>query len=206
VWHLIPWGKQVLIVTAAAIVLASAADGLAEWLQGERAPLLKFISMFATIIAVGFAGIASRSWRWLWRKFPWLARKTFPDLNGKWEGTLVSTWRDPESKQPLAPISTTIWIRQTLFSFSIKLRTGESMSYSSRYFLEADHQAGRFRVWYSYDNRPRAELAYRSSRHEGVGWLEVDIDADPNSLSGQYYSSRRTTGDMEFHRVSLAEE
>jgi hypothetical protein len=85
---------------------------------------------------------------------------------------------------------------------SIKLRTGESSSYSTRYVLEADHDAGRFRVWYSYDNQPKAEVSHRSARHEGVGWLEMDIDADPNRLRGQYYSSRRTTGDMTFCRVS----
>jgi SMODS-associating 2TM, beta-strand rich effector domain len=84
---------------------------------------------------------------------------------------------------------------------SIKLRTGESSSYSTRYVLEADHDAGRFRIWYSYDNQPRAEVSHRSAR-EGVGWLETDIDADPNRLAGQYYSSRRTTGDMIFSRVS----
>jgi hypothetical protein len=83
-WHLIPWGKQVLIVTAVAMMLAWAADGVAEWLQDGRAPLLKFISVFATIIAVGVAGIASRTWRYLWRRFPLMARKTFPDLNGTW--------------------------------------------------------------------------------------------------------------------------
>jgi len=30
----------------------------------------------------------------------------------------------------------------------------------------------------------------------------MDVDADPNLLAGQYYSSRRTTGDMTFRQVS----
>jgi len=138
----------------------------------------------------------------VWRKFPAIARKTFPDLNGTWEGTLVSTWIDPETKKPSPPIPVTIWIRQTLFSVSIKLRTGESTSHSTRCVLEAEPDAGRFRVWYSYDNRPRAEVAHRSARHEGVAWLEMDIDADPSRLAGQYYTDRRTTGDIDVRRVS----
>jgi hypothetical protein len=171
------------------------------WFYGERASLLHFISLFVTIITVGVAGVASLTWRHLWRKFPVVARKTFPDLNGTWEGTLVSTWIDPETKKP-PPIPVTIWIRQTLFSVSIKLRTGDSTSRSTRCVLEAEPDAGRFRVWYSYDNRPRAEVAHRSWRHEGVAWLEMDIDADPSRLAGQYYTDRRTTGDVNVRRVS----
>ena len=202
-WQLLPWRKQILIVTAFAVVLAWAVDGVTEWVQGQPAPLLKFISIFAVIISGGVAGFASLTWRYLWRKFPIIGRKTFPDLNGRWEGTLVSTWIDPTTNKPLPPIPTTIWVRQTLFSFSIKLRTGESTSYSTRCVLESYPDAGRFRVWYSYDNRPQAQFAYRSSQHEGVAWLEMDIDDDASRLRGQYYSSRRTTGDMEFRRVAL---
>jgi SMODS-associating 2TM, beta-strand rich effector domain len=201
-WHLLPWRKQVLVVTALAIVMAWAIDAVAEWLQGERAPLLKFISLIATVIAVGVASVASATWRRIWRKFPVVARKIFPDLTGTWEGNLLSTWIDPSTGATHPPIPTTLWIRQSLFSVSIKLRTGESTSYSTRYVLEPLPDAGRFRVWYSYDNQPRAEVAHKSARHEGVAWLEMDIDADPNRLTGQYYSDRRTTGDMTFCRVN----
>lgn len=201
-WHLLPWRTQVYIVTALAIVLAWAVDAAVVWLQGERAPLLKFISFFAIVITIGVAGIASAVWRWVWRKFPMLARKTFPDLTGTWEGTLVSTWIDPSTGKPLPPIPADLWIRQGLFSVSVKLRTEESTSYSTRYVLEAYPEAGRFRVWYSYGNHPKAEVAFRSARHEGVGWLEINIDSDPNRLVGQYYTDRRTTGDMTFSRVS----
>jgi hypothetical protein len=201
-WHLLPTSKQVLIIVALAILLAWASDGLYEWLHGQRAPLLKFVSVFAMIITIGVAGAVSLTWRYVWRKFPILARKTFPDLTGTWEGTLVSTWIDPSTSKPLKPIPAHLWIRQGLFSMSLKLRTGESTSYSTRYVLEAYPQAGRFRVWYSYANHPKAEVTFRSARHEGVGWLEMDIDSDPNRLAGQYYTDRRTTGDMTFCRVS----
>jgi hypothetical protein len=43
-----------------------------------------------------------------------------------------------------------------------------------------NREAGRFRFWYSYDNTPRAEYRHRSARHEGVAWLELDIDTDPS--------------------------
>jgi hypothetical protein len=200
-WHLLPWTKQVVVIVALAVLLAWGLDWVYEWLQGQRAPLLKFISFFAMVITLGVAGVASATWRFFWQKFPILGRKIFPDLNGTWEGHLASTWIDPSTYQLLPPIPATLSIRQGLFSMSIKLRTGESRSYSTRHVLERDPDAGCFRVWYSYDNRPKAELAFRSARHEGVGWLEMDIDSDPNQLVGQYYTDRRTSGDMTFSRV-----
>jgi hypothetical protein len=177
-------------------------DGLYESLHGERAPLLKFVSIFAMIITIGVAGIVSLTWRYVWRKFPILGRKIFPDLSGTWKGSLVSTWIDPSTGKPLPPIPADLWVRQGLFSISLKLRTVESTSCSTRYVLEAYPEAGRFRVWYSYANQPKAEVAFRSARHEGVGWPEIDIDSDPDRLAGQYYTDRRTTGDMTFCRAT----
>jgi len=201
-WQLLTWQKQALVATALAIALAWAVDVVFYWLYGERAPMLHFVSLFATIITVGVAGVTSLTWRYVWQKLPAIARKTFPDLNGTWEGTLISTWIDPATNKSPPPTPVTIWIRQTLFSVSIKLRTGESSSHSTRCLLEAEHEAGRFRVWYSYDNKPKAEVAHRSARHEGVAWLGMDIDTDPTRLAGQYYTSRRTTGDIDVRRVS----
>lgn len=201
-WQLLPWKSQALVVAALAIVLAWSIEAVVHFATGDKVNILKYTSLIATIITLLVAGAVSVSWRYIWRKIPWIQRKTFPDLNGTWQGTLVSTWIDPVTMQQKPPIPTTVWIRQTPFSLSIKLRTGESSSYSTRCILEADHDAGRFRIWYSYDNQPRAELAYRSARHEGVAWLEMDIDAGSDQLTGQYYSNRRTTGDMAFRRMN----
>src|SRR5207244_11924970 len=151
-------------------------------------------------------GIASAAWRWVWGRVPIIGRKTFPDLSGTWRGQLLSTWKDPTTGQGVAPIPITIWIRQGLFSTSIKLRTGESSSHSTRCLLEADPEAGRFRFWYSYDNTPQAEFRHRSARHEGVGWLELDFDTDQERLTGCSYPGRKTSGDIDVRRVEATVE
>jgi hypothetical protein len=195
-WALLPRSTQVLIIAALAIVLAWGAEGASQWLSGNATSTLKYISLVASLISVGLAALAGAVWRPLWRRFRWIERKTFPDLTGTWEGTLVSTWIDPTTGQRKPPIAITISIRQGLFTTSIKLRTGESTSYSTRCLLEADREAGRFWLWYSYDNRPKAEFTHRSARHEGVAWLEVDIDSAPSQLIGCYYTDRKTSGDI----------
>ncbi|MGX9105215.1 Cap15 family cyclic dinucleotide receptor domain-containing protein, partial [Escherichia coli] len=92
------------------------------------------------------------------------------------------------------PIPTEVTIRQRLFATSVSLKTGESESHSTRCLLERLTDIGRFRVWYSYNNDPVAQVRHRSSPHEGVAFLEFDPDAGPDRLTGRYYTARKTTG------------
>jgi SMODS-associating 2TM, beta-strand rich effector domain len=125
-WELLSRKTQILIVVALAMILAWGIAALLEVIQGERTSTLKYISLVATLISTVLVGIVSAVWRRLWARFPWIGRKLFPDLTGTWEGHLISTWINPETGQRLPPIPATIWIRQGLFTTSIKLRTGES--------------------------------------------------------------------------------
>lgn len=200
-WGLLSRRTQVLVVAGLAIILAWGTEGVAAVLTGSVPSTLKLISLVVTIISTVIVAITSAVWRWVWNWFPILDRKVFPDLNGTWEGKLMSTWKNSANGEGIAPIVVTIWIRQGLFSTSIKLQSGESTSYSTRCLLEADGDAGRFRFRYSYDNTPRAEYRHRSARHEGVAWLEMDIDADRERLIGCYYTDRKTSGDIDVRRV-----
>jgi hypothetical protein len=200
-WGLLSRRTQVLVIASMAIILVWGIEGAAALFTGNPPSALKLLSLVVTIICSGIVGIATAVWRRLWARFPIIRRKLFPDLTGTWAGELVSTWKTPVTEQGLAPIPVSIWIRQGIFSTSIKLRTGESTSYSTRCLLEADHEAGRFRFWYSYDNNPRAQYRHRSARHEGVAWLELDIDTDPERLVGCYYTDRKTSGDIDVRRV-----
>jgi hypothetical protein len=200
-WGLLSRRTQVLVIASVAIILVWGIEGAAALFTGNPPSALKLISLVVTIICCGIVGIASAVWRRLWTRFPIIGRKLFPDLTGTWAGELVSTWKNSVTGQGVAPVPVTIWIRQGIFSTSIKLRTEESISYSTRCLLEADHEAGRFRFWYSYDNNPRAQHRYRSARHEGVAWLELDIDTDPERLLGCYYTDRNTSGDIDVRRL-----
>lgn len=132
---------------------------------------------------------------------PFLQKQVFPDLNGIWKGTLVSTWIDPGTGQPKPPIPTEITIRQKLFgTTTVTLKTGESRSYSTRAFFEAFRETRRYRIWYSYNNEPLAHVRDRSAQHDGVAYLELHYDEDKNRLVGTYYTARKTTGDIDVRR------
>jgi hypothetical protein len=199
-WSLLGRRTRLTIIVVVVFCLAWACDAAYQLLTEQVPNNIKFTSLFVFIIGGVFAGIAEIAWRPLWRRFPLLQRRTFPDLSGNWSGTLVSTWVDPATGSPKPPIPTKIVIRQGLFSTSVSLSTGESTSHSTRSFLEPFRDTGRFRIWYSYNNDPQAQFQHRSSPHEGVAFLECDFSADPNRLTGRYYTARRTTGDIDVRR------
>jgi hypothetical protein len=201
-WSIIPRNTQIFIIVAISLISTWGLEGVNKYFHGSSVSIIHWISLVTTLISFVVIGVGSFSWRCLWKKFPWIARHTFPDLNGTWEGHLISTWVDPATGQTSPPIPTKIWIRQNLFTTSVKLKTDESISYSKHCLLEADHAAGCFRFWYSYDNTPDANVQYRSAKHEGVAWLELDIDISPIHLKGGYYTARKTSGDIDITRVS----
>lgn len=199
-WALVPRRLQVLIVVAGTIITFAAVQAAMAVFTGNEVNPLQTISAVALIVGSLASLVFAVAWRPLWRTLPWLARHTFPDLNGEWKGELISTWVDPSTGKGVPPIPTTIHIAQGLFSLSVKLQTGESKSYSLRCFLEAFHDAGRFRIWYTYSNSPMARFRHRSAPHNGVAWLECDMDKGRNEMFGVYYTDRKTTGDISVSR------
>jgi hypothetical protein len=199
-WSLIGHRTQVAILVGAGIIIAWILDGAYAFAVGHKAGVLHWISFATFLVGVVLAFIADKFWRTLWRRFPFLARMTFPDLNGKWIGELISTWVDPATGQPKPTIPTTIIIRQSLWKTTVSLSTAESTSHSTRAILEPHYDAAHFKVWYSYNNDPKAQHQHRSSPHEGVAFLELDLDADQHRLTGSYYTARKTTGDIDVRR------
>ncbi len=74
---------------------------------------------FYAVVYVVFA-------RWIWR-LPFLQSWLipFPDLEGTWQGTLRTTWRDSETDMSLGSIPAILVIRQTLTSVNCVLHTEE---------------------------------------------------------------------------------
>lgn len=139
-------------------------------------------------------------WAWRWRIFRhWLV--PFPDLQGTWRGTLESTWTDPATGQRIAPGEIIIVIKQTFASISCVLFTSESDSYSTTAQINRDDESDVLRLTYNYTNRPRANVRNRSEIHDGAAILKV-ILKPTMKLEGEYWTSRKTTGDMSVNFIS----
>lgn len=203
-WSLLPRRFQLAVVLVTGILLAYSLDAGWALITGEGSGLLKWVSLVVVLIGVVLAGLAQFFWFRLLNWWPWLQTKTFPDLNGTWQGRLVSTWQRRETGDALHYISATTLIRQTLFSTHVSMHTDESKSESTRAFLEPFYDTRRYRLWYSYNNDPMAQFKRRSSPHEGVAYLDLQWDVDRDRLTGRYYTDRETSGDVELRRTSAS--
>ena len=201
-WSLLPTRLQLLAIVVSTVVIFAGIEAVSDLAGGSNTSPLRFLSLVVSIIGVILAPVANLIWRHIWRWFSVIERITFPDLNGTWKGRITTTWTGPNGESVPDPIPVTVWIRQSLFLTTVRLQTAEAASHSTWCNLEVDRGAGVYRVLYSYDNRPTAKVRARSARHDGFVRLEMHIDTDRQRLVGQYFTDRRTSGDMELFRVS----
>ncbi|PWI28923.1 hypothetical protein DI383_14285 [Flavobacteriaceae bacterium LYZ1037] len=133
-------------------------------------------------------------WAWKWRMFyPWLVQT--PNLSGKWKGKIKSNWEDGKSK----PIPTEIDIKQDFFNIIVKIKTEESISHSISSSFNIDKDRGYQQLFYSYLNTPKAGIRERSAIHYGSVLLNFD-GFKVSKMSGEYWTSRETTGEIELKR------
>ena len=135
-------------------------------------------------------------WAWRWPIFKnWLVR--LPDLQGTWKGTIESTWVDPDTGQKITTKDTTLVIKQSFSSISCVMYTDESYSHSVAAQIYEDNKNGIFFLTYNYINRPQVSVRDRSVTHDGAVILKVILRPEKR-LEGEYWTNRKTTGDINF--------
>lgn len=176
------------------LIRGNAPESIAEWL----API-------GPSVTIAVAGL----WifdRWGWRQFGIRHLHNRPVLRGTWHGELASSWVDPATGEQIDPDPDVfLVIRQRFWSVSARLLTNESTS-SSLFAELAAGEDGVCQLLYVYVNHPQAAVEHRSKAHYGA----VVLTAPRNSrdgLEGQYFTGRKTTGDMRFrtHHRQLVE-
>lgn len=157
---------------------------------------LDFIKLLPKVVTVDLflIGVFVK-WAWKWRIFKdWLV--PFPDLQGTWQGIIMSSWVDPKTNDRVAPIPCILSIKQSFTKISCVMRTMEMASYSfaEDFRIEADNQIRQF--CYSYTSRPLPSVTDRSPIHEGTIIFTI-IGKQVKKLSGYYWTARKTTGEVE---------
>jgi len=152
--------------------------------------------------AVMYAGmfyLLFSKYLWKYKIFRnWLV--PYPNLQGTWAGTLKSTWIDPKTNKTLDPIPVQFCIRQDFENIHISMYTKESSSFSqaASFVLESDNTIS---LSYTYSNKPQATVRDRSEIHDGASYLRIIESATP-MLEGEYWTSRKTTGDIKIKKTS----
>ena len=129
-------------------------------------------------ITLGMAVIYSE---WFWKYNPF--EKT-PKIYGEYKMTFISTYNN--SKRMM-----NVTIKQNLFSARIYMDTdeSESESTSSNIIIKNDS----CELIYTYLNKPKAIERNHSGIHFGTCMFKI---IDNVIKSGQYYTDRKTTGDI----------
>lgn len=141
-----------------------------------------------TVTAVTIICTFFVSWAWRWKIFQgWLV--PFPCLSGTWEGDIHTTYLSEEQSIPV-----TVIIKHHFFNIQIKIKTNESSSISTCGSFDIDEDRGLKQLIYTYQNNPKAIIRHKSEIHYGTARLEISDDA--KFLEGEYWTSRKTTGDI----------
>ncbi len=137
------------------------------------------------------------SWAWKWKIFyPWLVQT--PNLSGNWEGIIKSNWKDGT----LEPINTEVDIKQSFFYIQVRIKTGESRSYSVGASFDIDKERGFQQLFYSYLNTPKSGVRNRSEIHYGSTLLNFE-GFNISEIEGEYWTSRETTGEIKLKRKNI---
>ncbi len=167
-----------------ALILWSTKELSISW---EAFKLLPEVVTIYTVLHVIFI-----TWGWRLPSLQgWLV--PFPNLEGTWQGTLQTTWQNPETGVTPPPIPMVLVIKQTFESISCVLYTKESSSYSTAALLSEEDDSGIKRLSYVYTNTPELTARGRSPIHDGAAILRI-ITTPERSLQGEYWTNRKTTG------------
>lgn len=160
---------------------------------GIAAPLVNAIP-----VATVFAAVYWCFDRYFWRWRPFRRMFLVPDLNGEWNVTGLTLWRDGQSLSD--PWSGSVVIVQSWSKVSIRLSTPNSSSHSVAASLSHEPGAG-YRLLYQFENDPAASHA-ELRPHSGTTDL-LFLEAC-TSAKGHYFTdqNRRTVGEIRVERSS----
>jgi hypothetical protein len=140
---------------------------------------------------------------WLW-KCPilqgWFIQR--PNLQGTWLVELQSDWINPETKEGIPPITCYMGVEQSLTKLQMHLMTPESESWLIANSIKKSDNGSGYQIVGIYTNKPDISIRNnRSEMHLGSISLETHgSNSYPSSLTGEYWTDRKTTGRMDFKK------
>lgn len=162
----------------------------------ESIDFQKALSHISTTISINIIiWMVFISWAWKLKIFySWLVQT--PNLSGTWKGKIKSNWNEGKTKS----IPTEIIIKQDFFNISVRIKTEESVSHSISSSFNIDKVSNVQQLFYSYLNTPKSGIRERSAIHYGSTLLNFD-GFKVDKMTGEYWTSRETTGEIELKRV-----
>lgn len=150
--------------------------------------LFKVVSQ--TVCAIALYGFFFNRYLWHLKVFTyaqWFVK--VPYLAGEWTGTLKYYWDDRWQEKDMR-----MHIKQTFLHVQVSVYTNESWSKTIGGTFDVDEENGFNSLIYTYLNNPNASVLDRSPIHYGTAILSISDDC--KQLRGNYFTGRKTTGEM----------
>lgn len=221
------FAKVILLLFAISIVLLFwLADGASSLWAVIR--ILGFATSVFVLILYLLLGMSWywSPWRILWRKFPFLNKWLYPDLNGVWYGATDSNWsvisklreaaaRDDKidlselDKVELSKGDIAMNVRASFFDISIRSELQKTGGYSTTITARAEKSpdSHEFKLSYLYRQTTPEPQSTDEESHVGAATLEIK-PGDRPLMEGQYWTRRKwregmnTAGRIHVRRVS----
>ena len=160
----------------------------------------EYLQPFGTV--VGFLVALATAFEFLLWPLSWLHGWFVkrPDLRGTWRVELESDAIDPTTKVGVPTIICYMGVAQTLSTLQMHLMTPESESWLIAERISPSPSGVGYQVAGVYTNKPQTHLrGERSEMHFGGLLLDTHGPANrPNTLTGEYWTDRKTKGRMTF--------
>jgi hypothetical protein len=182
----------------AVLAVALALYGVALFVAGVAVEIdwLRPFGIVGTVVGVVLGAFD----KWLW-KLPWLHPwfVETPSIGGTWKGQLTSS-ADGQIGETFRECY--LVVRQRFSKVSAVLLTEESESKELTASIYRDSADGQT-LAVTYENIPKRR--YRDASPPNRGGMILHVRGDPpKQLDGEYFTSRRTVGEIEFDRRSGA--
>lgn len=145
-----------------------------------------------TLAIAGFLYSIYHKHAWSWRIFCVLGITDVPDLRGRWEGCIYSSYNQKKESVPAV-----VEINQTASDIQLNLYTAQSFSSSVVANFSKDSD-GATCIYYSYRNETGRQAV--DGMHIHYGSSQMRYHPDIMKLDGHYYTTRDrgNYGEMEF--------
>jgi SMODS-associating 2TM, beta-strand rich effector domain len=148
----------------------------------------------------GFFGLLWTGFdKWLWklRALYHIHLIATPNINGRWEGLIISSFDGHTTQTPA-----TVEVRQTWTGISVMLETQSSRSRSVAAMFTTE--SGRPTLIHEYLSEPKTGAVDTMKIHRGTARFTLEHGENGLVLNGEYYSGRgrQNFGTLHFKRSS----
>jgi hypothetical protein len=179
-------------IAVVAVIISIAANGVAE-----RAgfPPSWLISAPAVATSFGLLYKFFDRWAWRWRTFSRFSLGEIPDIEGTYEGNLVSTYDG-------TTVPVRVCVDQTWVNIAIRFDVLGNATSTSRSLTAGLDRTGhtQARLTYTYRNTIRPGIAeHDMNDHDGTAELHFAVDT--GMVEGRYYNFRGRQGTLSLRRL-----